>query len=293
LIFTKKFKNIVPAMKTSLLLSIVSMVMAQPAVLSASELEALRARCLEQERQIQDLQNQLQALQGKSTSPATTSPATTSSATYTVRAGDSLEKIARQAGTTPSALAKLNGLTVSSVIHPGQKLKLPAAASSTASAGRAPSPARDASAAKIHKVQPGDTFDGISRKYGVSVANLMAANPGVKATSLRPGQQLKLVATSAATPSTRSATASLPATGTQTISTAPRPTPAAAAKEPTLSPTPEKKIRSVAIEEETTYGEFAAKHGTDTVRLNDLNGLDLSKTTVLARGSELYVPAQP
>lgn len=273
-------------MKTSLLLSMVSLVIAQPAVLSASELEALRARCLEQERQIEDLQNQLQALQGKS------SPAATSSTTYTVRAGDSLEKIARQAGATPSALAKLNGLTVSSVIHPGQKLKLPVGAN--ASTSPAPTPALEAATARTHKVQSGDTFDGISRKYGMSVANLMAANPGVKATSLRPGQQLKLVAASAAATSTRSATASLPATGTQTISTAPRPTPAPAVeKAPTLSPTPEKKIRSVAIEEETTYGEFAAKHGTDTVRLNDLNGLDLSKTTVLARGSELYVPAQP
>ena len=42
-----------------------------------------------------------------------------------------------------------------------------------------------------------------------------------------------------------------------------------------------------------SYGEFAAKHGTDTARLNDLNGLDLTTATVLAKGSELYVPAQP
>ena len=42
-----------------------------------------------------------------------------------------------------------------------------------------------------------------------------------------------------------------------------------------------------------TYGEFAAKHGTDAERLNALNGLDLTTATVLAKGSELYVPAQP
>ena len=42
-----------------------------------------------------------------------------------------------------------------------------------------------------------------------------------------------------------------------------------------------------------TYGEFASKHGTDTERLNALNGLDLTHATVLAKGSELYVPAQP
>jgi hypothetical protein len=28
-------------------------------------------------------------------------------------------------------------------------------------------------------------------------------------------------------------------------------------------------------------------------RLNDLNGLDLTSATVLAKGSELYVPSQP
>jgi hypothetical protein len=42
-----------------------------------------------------------------------------------------------------------------------------------------------------------------------------------------------------------------------------------------------------------TFGEFAAQHGTDIDRLNELNGLDLSSATVLAQGSELYVPGQP
>ena len=31
----------------------------------------------------------------------------------------------------------------------------------------------------------------------------------------------------------------------------------------------------------------------DGIRLNALNGLDLTTATVLAKGSELYVPAQP
>ena len=68
--------------------------------------------------------------------------------------------------------------------------------------------------------------------------------------------------------------------------------PTVPAKE-TASATPEKKFRSVTIEGEMTYGDFAAKHGTDAERLNALNGLDLTTATVLAKGSELYVPAQP
>jgi hypothetical protein len=61
----------------------------------------------------------------------------------------------------------------------------------------------------------------------------------------------------------------------------------------TASAAPEKKFRPVTIDGEMTYGEFAAKHGTDAERLNALNGLDLTTATVLAKGSELYVPAQP
>jgi hypothetical protein len=57
----------------------------------------------------------------------------------------------------------------------------------------------------------------------------------------------------------------------------------------------ERKVnpQPVTIDSEITYGDFAANHGTDTERLNALNGLDLMNATVLAKGSELYVPAQP
>jgi LysM repeat protein len=214
---------------------------------------------------------------------------------------------------------------------------------------RAPVISNPAFAGKTHTVRAGDTFSGISKKYGISIASLAAANPKAKTTALRPGQVLRLSTgaavsspasapaatqsrsatqlaaaprasatprgtTSAASPTVAAGTGtssqaratepavarSLPASTTTTVSTAPAPEPAAetAAKSPsqeqTLSPTnPEKKIRSVTIEGEMTYGEFAATHGTDTARLNDLNGLDLTHATVLAKGSELYVPAQP
>jgi murein DD-endopeptidase MepM/ murein hydrolase activator NlpD len=186
-------------------------------------------------------------------------------------------------------------------------------------------------AGKTHTIRAGDTFSGISKKYGISIASLAAANPNAKTTALRPGQILRLssgarVSSPASAPATQArsapqiASASGPSTGisspspaagpalakslppstTTTVSTAPAAAPAAAtaathpSPEQNLSPTnPEKKIRSVTIEGEMTYGEFAATHGTDTARLNDLNGLDLTHATVLAKGSELYVPAQP
>jgi LysM repeat protein len=49
-------------------------------------------------------------------------------------------------------------------------------------------------AARTHTVQFGDTFSSIARKYGVKVDALMAANPGLEPTRLRPGQTLNIPA---------------------------------------------------------------------------------------------------
>jgi hypothetical protein len=65
-----------------------------------------------------------------------------------------------------------------------------------------------------------------------------------------------------------------------------------AVAEETPAPAPEGKIQAITIDTEMTYGDFASNHGTDTSRLNALNGLDLTSATVLAKGSELYVPGQ-
>jgi len=44
------------------------------------------------------------------------------------------------------------------------------------------------------------------------------------------------------------------------------------------------------VHKQITYGQLASKHGASTSQLNELNGLSLSKSTMLAIGSELYVP---
>lgn len=46
------------------------------------------------------------------------------------------------------------------------------------------------------------------------------------------------------------------------------------------------------IENTTTAGEFAARHQTNIARLNELNGLDLTDASVLAKGSELLCPGK-
>ena len=50
--------------------------------------------------------------------------------------------------------------------------------------------------------------------------------------------------------------------------------------------------RQIVPEEEISYKELARRAGTTVKALNKLNGLNLDAWTLLARGSELYVPVR-
>ncbi len=62
-------------------------------------------------------------------------PTSGTGSTYVVRPGDTLSEIARQYGTTASALASLNGITNPSAIFPGQVLRLSSAVPAVAAGG--------------------------------------------------------------------------------------------------------------------------------------------------------------
>jgi LysM repeat protein len=68
------------------------------------------------------------------TIPDPAAAAVPSGETYTVVAGDSLGGIARAHGVTLGALLKVNGMSASSLIIPGQELQLPLGASATPAA---------------------------------------------------------------------------------------------------------------------------------------------------------------
>jgi LysM repeat protein len=286
-----RFWETLVSMKTTRLLATLSMALATSATFAQSEIETLRARCAEQERQIRLLEDENTKLRSEasetqdavSSAPLAASPALAAtpatSPIYVVKAGDSWPKIASSTGFSPETIAKLNGLKKNSMIHPGQKLKLPSQSTSVSSQEVNPAPAPEASG-KTHKIAQGDTFSSISRKYGISTTALIAANPTVKPSALRLGQLISLGAAAPA-PAT-SAEAPAPANTTSPVESQP----AAVVAPPAGSGKP----IAVMIEEQVTYGEFAAKHRTDVERLNALNGLDLTEATVLAKGSELYVP---
>lgn len=266
-------------MKTMRLLLAFSSVVGAAPLIAKSELETLRSLCAEQERQIRQLEDE------------------------------------------NAKLRSLNGLTAT---RSGDKASHPIAQTAAPAATAQPAAAK---AGKTYAVKDGETLSSIGRKFGISTATLIAANPDVKPSAMRPGLVINLgmpAATAkpapaqepAATPekpastkviasvAEKAATPVAPARQVPSPLPPAKPTkPAAAsastaagsgtAKKPAETAAAKPNLRSVTIDGTTTYGEFAAKHGTTVSRLNDLNALELVETTVLAQGSELYVPAQP
>ncbi|MGC5048457.1 LysM peptidoglycan-binding domain-containing protein [Micrococcus porci] len=116
------------------------------------------------------------AAQG-TTTPA---PAPAAGGTYTVQPGDGWWIIAQRAGVSMTELQRLNGMTASTVLHPGMVLK-------TSSTTPAPAPATGGT----YTVQPGDGWWIIAQRTGVSMAELQRLNGMTADTELHPGMVLR------------------------------------------------------------------------------------------------------
>ena len=282
-------------MKSPLLLLALSWALGVPCLFAKSELETLRSLCAEQERQIHQLEEDNAKLRSLSN-------------LTTTRSADK-----------PAAALPAAALPVA--------VPTPAAVSTSAKAG------------KTYAVKNGETFTSIGKKFGISTAALIAANPDVKPSAMRPGKVIHLVAPTPTPGAANEAPAKNPSADNKTAvrpsANIPKATPVAEATPPVApktsppvppvpkapakplvasatptapesasvkktgdskptTPTPGKpNFRTIAIEGNSTYGEFAAKHGTTVSRLNELNSLDLVAGTALAKGMELNVPVQP
>ncbi|HEX5790028.1 MAG TPA: LysM peptidoglycan-binding domain-containing protein [Luteolibacter sp.] len=251
--------------------------------------------CSAKQKQIEALQAELATLRGPAEAPPAPAPtpepaapaapaesaapeAPVATSDYTVVAGDNLSKIARKHGCTTQQLAKLNGMQPEGKIHIGQKIKVPAnSEAAPTTLEPAPEPAKPAA---TYTIQEGDTYYGIARKLNIPVNKLMAANPNIKPNQLAKGRTIQLPDGAAPAPEPQTLTPADPTPPAQGTPQAP----AGGATQP---------IRQITIDSEITYGAFAEKHGTSVERLNALNDLNLTSTTILAKGSELFVPAQP
>ena len=99
-------------------------------------------------------------------------------AVHVVRRGESLDRIARRYGATVERLRRANGLR-SSLIHPGQSLRIPEGEPTVADA------------VTLHVVRRGDTLDRIARLYGATIGALRRAN-GLRSSLIHPGQSLRI-----------------------------------------------------------------------------------------------------
>lgn len=128
------------------------------------------------------------------TPPAAASPTTT----YTVRPGDALASIASKMGVKLSDLLAINHLTISSTIHPGRVLTLPAGPPApTNSSSTAPTSHGTATPASTtpYTVKAGDALFTIARRHSVTLAALLAVNSFSSTTTILPGQVIRIPAT--------------------------------------------------------------------------------------------------
>ena len=109
--------------------------------------------------------------------PAAATPASsTSSSSYVVKSGDTLGAIAAKHKVSLSSIFSLNGLNGSSIIYPGQKIKVGGTAAAAAPSNTASKPAAPAAKSGSYTIKSGDTLSGIAAKHGVSLSALVAAN---------------------------------------------------------------------------------------------------------------------
>jgi LysM repeat protein len=118
-------------------------------------------------------------------SQATKGPARPSIRVHAVRPGEGFAQIARHFGVSAVKLARTNGLTLGSVIVPGQRLRIPG------QTGSSPSP-KPAAPLVLHTVRAGEGFITIARRYGISAARLATANGLSLRSVISPGQQLRI-----------------------------------------------------------------------------------------------------
>lgn len=115
---------------------------------------------------------------------------TSGNGTYTVKAGDTLYRIAYNHGISLTTLLSINGLSETSTIRPGQQLVVSGSAKATTSTTKATTVSYS-TGASTHTVQAGDTLFRIAKNNGLTLSELRALN-GLTSNTIRVGQVLKV-----------------------------------------------------------------------------------------------------
>lgn len=110
---------------------------------------------------------------------------TVSGSYYTIQSGDSWWSIANRFGMDMYQLAQLNGMSINTVIHPGQKIRV----KGTIKNGAKPVKNTNTS---FYVVKPGDSWWSIAAKHGLSMYTLASRNGKTIYTVIHPGDKLTI-----------------------------------------------------------------------------------------------------
>jgi LysM repeat protein len=144
--------------------------------------------------QVLTLRGPAKAAPAHRAAPASKAAPAPSYRVYAVKRGDTVSAIAKRAGVSVQRVLSANKLTWSSIIYPGQRLRIPAATSAPAAkapaAKKASAPTPEAKG--THTVRGGDTVWAIATRYGVSVDAVLRANGLSRSSIIYPGQKLAI-----------------------------------------------------------------------------------------------------
>ncbi len=231
-----------------------------------------------------------------SSAPASlAAPATLAApASYRVAAGDTVSDIAARYGLSTASVLALNGLGWSSMIFPGQQLKLTNGLESIVEV-----PA-DATPSGRYTIVSGDTISAIADRFGVSTLSVLTANGLGWASIIYPGQTIAipgLIGPGTPSPEPADPPVALVAEptsdegpiGASPVAETPVATPVVVpAPAPAAPPPPAPANGSYTIQSGDTLSAIAARFGLSTQSLLDANGLDWS--SVIFTGHVLVIP---
>jgi LysM repeat protein len=184
--------------------------------------------------------------------------------TYTIVRGDTISAIARRFNLDTNAVLQLNKLTATTLIYPGQTIKLTGTATSAPAQPSAPATPSAPSNATVYTVVSGDTLGAIAAKHGVPLSSIFSWNNLNGSSIIYPGQKIKVSGGSA--PST----------------------PATPAPAPAPAPAPLATTGSYTIKAGDTLSSIASRHGVSLSALMTAN--KVTATTVIYPGQKLTIP---
>ena len=152
--------------------------------------------------------------------PAPVAAVPVASGQYTIVKGDTVSRIASRFGVSVQSVLAANGLSLASIIYPGQSLSIPGASAPAAAKPvakpvvsapvvAAPVAAPPAAASGSYLIVAGDNLTKIASKLGVSLQSLLSANGLTSSSIIYAGRTLVNPAVAAVAPASSSGAVTL------------------------------------------------------------------------------------